>query len=577
MPSPAETIAGPAQQKSAESRFDGEVVSNFLDNARYQFSPRRLGSGAAMCLVTALFGGLLALWFYFDHGWPYWDAASHVLDAFKYRDLLSHPRLLSGDWWHRMLTVNYCYPPQVHAFNGLLKVLFGNGLFSDHLSLLLFCGLLNISTFKIAERLFQSRLTAFICAMVINCTPLAICISHLPLLDYPHMALYSAAMLTMLWWNEKPSWRRSLAFGNVLGLAVCAKQIASFFLFLPCLALLASFLWKRQHERALKLTASGGIATVWLMTWILPNFQAMRGFTVRNNLAAAGQAHDLIAQNFLTYLCNIPVSLSPLLTVIFGVTLLFAMRRILSRTWLFALSAISGICMLASMSFQIPEDRYMAPAFVWFALVSGYGLSKAIRMKSMQFWTVGIALTALVFLQFVAFSFTPYPISAPILVNLPRELALDKGNFSYKADSHTPVPPGDPWGQDWVINLIQKTDGNVPTWLCIMPNDACYNVHTFSLIAAEKKCPVQATTMRVFTMSGEEVNDTTSSIMYYHWYLFTSNMHLEAGGGVSMPKDDASVRALRQAENFVSHSSKFYLAGQHRAPDGTIVSLYRQR
>ena len=109
-----------------------------------------------------------------DHTWPFWDGASHVLDSIEYRQLFRHPHLLDGSWWHDLLTVNFCYAPQLHAWFGFMKLLMGPGLLAEQVCQVLFCALMCFSVYNISYLCYSDR----VCGLYIGCIDQFISASH---------------------------------------------------------------------------------------------------------------------------------------------------------------------------------------------------------------------------------------------------------------------------------------------------------------------------------------------------------------------------------------------------------------
>jgi hypothetical protein len=178
---------------------------------------------------------------------------------------------------------------------------------------------------------------------------------------------------------------------------------------------------------------------------------------------------------------------------------------------------------------------------------------------------------AAAFLQIISLEFAPYPISR-------LQWLTDFGRSSGNTISEprlgitlvNPRPDVD-WGQYWAVREIEKVDHGQKVYLNILSNSPDLNVHTFELIVHDLNSAVVPTTSRNYTIGGDKISFTPKQALYYQWYLIQSENHYQ--GFV----DEASRHAFEQLKQFVEIGAHFKQIASHRLPDGTTLSLYRQK
>ena len=133
----------------------------------------------------------------------------------------------------------------------------------------------------------------------------------------------------------------------------------------------------------------------------------------------------------------------------------------------------------------------------------------------------------------------------------------------------SPEPPAD-WAQNWAIGVIDETDKKVPLWFNVTTNSEELNVHTFELVAKERRSLVKPTTCRTWTVMGDEVSYSPESVLWYQWYL------LKTGDQGNIFKDRASVENFARVKDTVEKGGHFRLVAEKKLPDGSTMTLWRQ-
>lgn len=525
-----------------------------------------------MVIICVLFSGALAVWLLFDHSWPYWDAASHVKDSFRYAELYRHLRFWNPQWIHDFLTASFAYPLTIHAFSGLLKAIFGSDKWVDGLSLLCFSLILNVSVYQLAYTLFRDRLMALISVVIINCYPLTSSLSHFPMLDFPHLALYSLGMLTIGRWQQQSSWPRTLALGLGLGLAITSKQISVLYFVVPGLLLLIATMIKAKPGTALRLGIAGSIALSFFLLWVIPNAEKIRMHvpTIGADVERTSFFESFLA-NVFGYLGALPESMSPTLCIVFLTALCFLGRDQFINLRTPILSALSGMLLLSCIQFSNSEQRYIIPVLLSTTLITTTLLAKLLRnnRKILKVATLGILLVALG--QFVLLNYTPYPVLVPqSIAQISQQLiGPESPSKEHLVLFSKPTPAGDVWGQEWIIDTIAELERRRPCWLMVMPSTPQLSVHTLDVISLYKNARVRPTTIRNWTLLGDKVSYSEKTLGYFQWFL------LKTGNQGNKLKDKQSYEEYQKMVDYVQNSNKFALKARRVIADSSILSLYR--
>lgn len=536
--------------------------------------------------VICLFPAMLGLWYFIDHSWPYWDGASHVIDAIKYQELLSHPSVFKIEWWRKFLTVNYCYSPVLHSLYGLFKVLLGSGLLVEKVFAVIYCLILSAASYLISWRIFRSRLSSALTVVVVNTLPIVMQYSHSTYLDFAFLSLCSLCLLTLSWWLEKVCWFRTIALGIILGIGVSSKQVASYFLILPCLYLAVLFLKNRDFRSFRHLSLAGLVACLFLAVWIIPNYNAIIEFTRRPRVVSGNPNFlEILHTNLCGYLLQLPESVSPLLllpALVALVSLPWTFHRIEKRNrdyfWLILLSA-SGLLFLLHIAYNNPEIRYAMPIFLFVSILTGNVLRDLVDSKFIAVKAFGVSYIALILFQYLYYCFTPYPLTIPqSLAQIGASIsAKPYRKFSYLPNKN-PTPGDDLWRQVWMLEQIKQADGGAISYLLVVPNEPRYNVHTMNLISLLRNQRTQATTLRTWTANGDEIEFDESKLDYFRWYLLLDSSKPQTYREFypqEIPKDEASFKALELQKSAIKRRAQLFAS--ERLVDGTTLQLYRQK
>jgi len=533
---------------------------------------------------------MLVLWYSLDHGYPSWDGASHIFDAQRYADLFRHPKIWKLAWIQQFLTVNYCYPPTIHAINGLVKVALGPGAWGDQVPLIGSDVLLTLAVFYIALRATDNRLAAISSAVIVNCIPLVSALSHVPMLDFHHLAWNAGALAAMLWWRDVPTWHRTAVLALVAGVACTSKQIAPFFLVGPAVILGCEAVRDRDRSRLAKLSVVALVSGLFLAVWVLPQRAEIASYMSRNQgLLASMSRIALFGQNLADYAGGLTQVLSPLFaaTSLIGLVVIVGKRLVTPALTMLLASSAFGVLLLSALSFQLPEYRYAVTLAVTAAVITGTLL--AVWFGSALPRIAALSILAIGLLQYVVLNYCP-PL-APALARVPSMLGVTlaepeltfatlKSGQSLTEYSHSmirknglrtaPVPASDPFGQTWLVGQVGSASGGAETYVALMPNTAELNVHTLNLAAQRAGKQVRFSSLRVWTPGGDSVRFDPKQIGYFNWFV------LKSGNQGLTLRDAESAEQYLRIEEYIRRSGRFAVHAAVTLPRQETLVVFRR-
>lgn len=512
------------------------------------------------------------------------DEAGHILCAFRFADLFSHPHILKGKWWLELLMVNNFYPPAVYAFNGFLKVLLGPGHYVDWLSLAIYDFILTASVFATTLVLTRRHFAAIAAAVVVNFYTDVVGFSRTYLLDFQVVAMIALGLFCLVFWRDKPTWKRTIAGGLALALVLATKQIAGAFLAGPGIYYVVRVLLERRRNwktQLGQLVTMALIAAISMVPWAMASYGFISEFAETNKKVIASTVGavtvpEALLRGIRYYTYHLPETMSPMLLGVFILSLLLCGKSTHIKLLPALLSALVGIVLISLLPWQYPQTRYGMGGLIAAAVYTGAFLWQVWELKfqplpALPRLAVGLAGLAM-FLQYLSFCFFPYPFDKPRFMVALSDLTgqkLAKLGIETLGKS-TPEPYAD-WGQKWALEVIGRRDPNLPVWLNVMANHVEYNPHTFSLQAKYIGSVVKPTSSRTWTVLGDTVNFSTQSALYYQWYL------IKSGDTGHMLLNQESRAANDKLLQFVRESGKFDMIAEKDVPDGSKIFLYRQK
>jgi 4-amino-4-deoxy-L-arabinose transferase-like glycosyltransferase len=515
-------------------------------------------------LAVAIFITPLVVWFAFDHSWPSWDAAEHMRIASQYVPLLKHPKPFDPAWFLKLVSVNYFYPPTVYVAHGVLKAIFGNGAWVNDLREILFHAVLCFSIYYSASSLFKNRLTGVLSVLLINAYPIVGYMSHCLMLDFPLLCMVSAALAAMIHWNQSRTLKSTILLAIVLGACMLTKQIAVLFLFAPGVWLLWSSWSQRKYRDTVYVTLAGVIGSLMFLTWFLVNREHIMSLAheMQHDIGYSGAG--FFFKSVFQYFKLLPVAISPPLLVLFLASVIKSGKENFTNATLLWLSAGVGMLLVSAIPYEPPDVRYLLPALVFPAVISANQLARLFESRRRSLRSVAWLSAICAVLILLVENFTPYPIP----LNLDKRWITANAAWSGGSSNFSPVPAGDPWGQEWVVTTIAAKQKADHCWLNILPSNPQLSVHTFEAVVSDIGAPVDVSSFRAWSASGDSFAYTTEQFNYYDWYL------LKSGKQGFKLRDDASRKKYAETVNYIR--TNLTLVGTKPLPDGSEVSLYRR-
>lgn len=526
-----------------------------------------------LCLIFSL---AISLWWALDHTYPQWDAANHTLAALHYASLIKHPHILSSAWQHEFWTVDYQYPLVVNITSALCKVVAGNGRASEILAYLIFQNILTVSVYGLARTLTKDRLVAALSTVLINVYPLVNCLSHVQLLDYGSLCFDAFALFGLARWVESRSRQNIILMCLSVALAANCKQISAFFVIVPCATLLLFHLFKNNRKRVVDLVIAGGTTAALMALWVVPNYARLKAASAISSAECLqnGPYLSVVASHTAHYLSGMAQITSPFLFVVLiaAIINLIGRQSEAKKLWLPLLANIGGFVCMCFVAASRAEMRYVVPLAISMSLISAIYLAALFRSKhaALRFGAAGVMAVAAV--QYLVYNFMPYPLPLPFArsgsdIRVIKEYIQTPLKEGLVAPPSNPLPPGDRWGQVWVIDQIVAGGGGN---LNILPSTAEISVHTLEVVAAYRKAAIDISTFRRFTLNGDDVQFDDNAISYYRWYLLKSGQ--QTGFKFS---GEASAANYARLTGIIETSGRFESMGKRTLPDGSELKLYR--
>jgi 4-amino-4-deoxy-L-arabinose transferase-like glycosyltransferase len=510
-----------------------------------------------LALVTIVLISLAALWFACDRSWPEWDAAEHQKAGSRYAELLHRPRPFKAEWLKDFCSVNYFYPPAVYITDGSLKLALGESPFATNLLAIIYIVVLSVGAYSCGYLAYGSRLAGALSALVLYNLPCVADLSHRHMLDFPLLAMCTAGVAGLMWWQRQPRWTNTILVGSIVAVALITKQIAGAFLAGPLAILWLTALMQRSKDQLLKLAVLSSVGLSLVVTWWLVNRDTVTGLTssLQGSLGDKSVA-SVFLPNVQYYFLKLPELLTPALTVVAVIALWFKGKDLIGKLMLPSASLAGGLLLICALSFALPNYRYILPGLLLPCLLIAAAAGQLLQRSRLSLRLLGAGVILLSATQLMLTNYSPYPVPLKITAPLGRSAIC-------------PTPPGDRWGQEWVLDKIAADSGNLPCWLNVMPNTRELNVHTFEAIAKTKHYNVTPTTVIVWTPVGNRIVLPPGGIRDFQWIL------LKTGNQSPFQLDSQGKQLWKQIEDQVKNQDDFILAGERVISDGSKLSLYR--
>ena len=539
-----------------------------------------LSSKIAPYSVAFFFCGSLMVWSLIDQSVPAHDPAWHSWSSSMVRQFLTHPKSWTADGLLTLLTMQPAYPAGVWFFNGFFKTILGCSHLSDQVILGIQLLILNFGTYASAQLLFNDRAKSTIAQILINCCPIIMAIAHEPLLDLPFTAAFSVFFASFLFWNKSQTWTRTALLALVFGFCCITKQSAIMY-GAPALGLAAvNCLWKRNFKGAFQIGLVFASAGIFLLSWVIPNLKSLQEYSQYHSTFAKqslGNPLSLFAANVACSTGRMIEGASVLIFLSF-LALAFKIERkdLKASLPLIITSFGGGLLVLASAYYIInPQSRYFTPQLICISLLMGSALVKLIR-SSKTGQALAVVLLSLFVTQSMLLSFRARPtlLDSSMQGGKYRTLADARVIADYALREHLWfVPEHDLWKQEWVLDTVQKVDGNKFSRLVVLSNSKPFNKGSLMYLAVNRKSKVSVDS---WNGSGADWSETfhfnDGDQNYVDWFVE------KTGDDVKTNFFDAKSKAdFLHVLDVLHNSGTFYEAARTRLPDGTELVLHRKK
>ena len=541
-----------------------------------------LNSPYAVGAIIVSFLAILGIWNALDHRIPNHDPAWHAIWSSNVKRFIIHPR----DWTLSNLIglgkQHPIYPPGCWAFNGMLKVLFGDSMFADKACLMVQSLILAFSFYKLAMFSTASRVKANAGLICLLSFPLVCALQRVLYIDLYQLALFTAFLASMAAWNKSPNWKTAGLASFLMGIHVLSKQTAVLYAG-PLLAVLFLYklFYKKQWKEAAQLFLVGISGIIFLAAfWTIPNHMELMQYTAWRSPAATP-----FAAKALRILDNLAVSSTQILESTGPLFLLCAVplalikagwNRIIKDNAAALFSTVLGWMLIIIIAwFNAPEPRYFSPVLVPLALVLGALIGGGLESASSWRRMLAASIPCLAMAQMLLLCFQPAP-----LIKQPKPLAVSpvydavgikrdpflRGFIGYDR-------AGDPWKQKWALDKIAAVEKYRYTWLNVLPSTTEFDQGSLIYLGERLKQK-----NRAFPVTWRSCNaDMSDSFKYTEndfnsmdWFL------AKTGNQGAQFTDENSKKAFAQALDRLQHSGDYILMASTPLPDKSTLQLYRK-
>lgn len=345
--------------------------ANFMQNSAKK-NTRYLHIFFWSCIALIISANVF--WIVLDQSPPLWDIAGHSARSVLYGELIHNGNFKT------LLNYDVIYPPLTYSLTGLFW-LFGSHTDIPQYSLILWIVLLMVSTYGIAKYFFQSKILSALAAFLVMLYPLVAHFSRIYDLDFPLMAITTAALAALLYTDF---FRRRLwvaVFGILVAAALLTKWTAILFLVGPSIYIgIYSILESRKQNDStstnsphILLNALLAILIICVVAgpWYLVHSSTIleSAATTRDNVFSVPYENLFSLEN-ASYYARQSVSgmVWPVaLFILFGSVNLIRQRH--GSLWFF-LAWIGVPYLIMTFLLFSKESRYFLPVFPAFALLS---------------------------------------------------------------------------------------------------------------------------------------------------------------------------------------------------------------
>ncbi len=522
----------------------------------------------------------VVIWNMFDHSLPCWDTAAHRLNSLAAYELFRHPHFRSVDWYRGLCTLSPLYPPLFYWLSGGLKLLLGPAAETERLVNLFFVAILYISTYKLTYLFFSSRAKATLASLIVLLNPQIFWSTHCVLLDLATNAMVAAGLYAIAWWHDKPSTKRALYLGLVVGLAILTKHNTVGFFAGPIL-LIAIMAYRAKNWFCFRQIAIAAImAGIVCLPWIIFDGPLVLEYiaSIQNQTFGTQDRVKEFFENLSNYTHEtFWMIVTPFFSIVFIFSLIRCIwKRQISYHQIYILSSICCAMLICSSFRWLHQPRYIAPLAIPVAIIMADFIIDQWHRKILLVRPILAALVLLAMSQAFIMAYSPNPIKFPTGINkiicsspVLKRLGYNHSDTSAMGLSMYPLPEAD-WGMQWTLDEIEKSGSKYQT-LMVMPNSDSVGASTLTYLIKTKGYHVNLKCCREYSVAGDLITfnkDTATEAA--SWYL------LKSGHQGQKIADQQNQKAYDLWCSFIRQSPDFRLYAEKSLPDGSTLSLYRK-
>lgn len=285
------------------------------------------------------------------------------------------------------------WPALVHVVHGLVGATVDHSLRALRLYDMLFMAVLLVGMYWLGS-VCHGRAAGLLAAVCCALAPNIIGASRHYGLDFPCAAMVTVAMAALLATRRYATWRGSVVFGLLGGLAVLTKGQSLLFLAPPALGILGLALWRKERQalwRFLAATAVGlAVSAVWWATRLDQLLEIFLSHFHASELAREGD--QTIWGGVRMYVLGLPWLVSPPLAAGLLLCGLPAMRRPSPARLPLALWLLVPLALHVVL--EVRNYRYLLPLIPAVALAAGVGVMSIRAARTRRVAAASLVLTA---------------------------------------------------------------------------------------------------------------------------------------------------------------------------------------
>lgn len=135
-----------------------------------------------------------------------------------------------------------------------------------------------------------------------------------------------------------------------------------------------------------------------------------------------------------------------------------------------------------------------------------------------------------------------------------------------------PMPPGDPWGQDWIFSTVRDGKTSYLPTVNLFPSTRELSVHTLTIAALSVNSPATISTFRRFTLNGDVFEYSAKDMDYYNWFVFKTGYQ-----GKNFVDKASENKYITAQEQVIKDKKYFVQIGTRKIEDGSLLLIYKRK